>query len=523
MLLSQIDNINTIYENDSYITQERICDEDKYIYQGEIDEESKYSGFGKLWSNKYKYSGNFLNFNFHGYGELEYNESENNVKYYHGEYINGKKHGKGTEKFTNGEYYIGNFSNGLRHGNGILYNSNGIIKIEGIWSKGKSIDTTKITEYYDNGNLKYKGNYNGLNYEGKGILCNQDGDLVFEGEFHDDKYHSGKYYNKNFIIFEGIFGDGVDIDFNIPSEGTFYHENGILFTKGKVKKLNNDYYLVGNDDIFNNNGNKIYKGKFNYLDNPIIVLNIILNFTEDINIKIYPTGGKVYYSHNDPNPNNLIIKTEFNLDDNNQLNGMYKTFYKNGNIEFEYPYVNGKPNGEQIARFENGKIQSTVNIIDNKKEGIKQCYKIINNNHYLEKAINYVNNIITELTIYYSNGNIQIKGPSTSDDFPGFNGNAIEYYDNNSNSIKYEGNWQNGKYNGQGVLRYQNGNKNYEGDWVDGKKTGLGTLFYEGTGTLQYTGAWVSDEMHGDGTIFNDTGDVVYSGNFQYNEIYFNG
>ena len=40
---------------------------------------------------------------------------------------------------------------------------------------------------------------------------------------------------------------------------------------------------------------------------------------------------------------------------------------------------------------------------------------------------------------------------------------------------KYDGDWKDGKENGQGTLTWSNGSK-YEGEWKNGKRTGHGTL-----------------------------------------------
>ena len=47
----------------------------------------------------------------------------------------------------------------------------------------------KIKEYYDNGSIKYdgEGDYEG-NRVGKGKLYSKEGEILFEGEFLDNKY-----------------------------------------------------------------------------------------------------------------------------------------------------------------------------------------------------------------------------------------------------------------------------------------------------------------------------------------------
>ena len=93
------------------------------------------------------------------------------------------------------------------------------------------------------------------------------------------------------------------------------------------------------------------------------------------------------------------------------------------------------------------------------------------------------------------------------------------YYDNDSNSLRYEGDFENNKFHGIGCEYFQNGNNKYQGDWSNNKKHGQGTSYYESTGTMEYIGDWKYNEKHGNGTLFNENGEQVWVGSFHYNEI----
>ena len=97
----------------------------------------------------------------------------------------------------------------------------------------------------------------------------------------------------------------------------------------------------------------------------------------------------------------------------------------------------------------------------------------------------------------------------------------------------YEGNFVNGKFEGQGTLRYKNGDvyigqfsnnvRNgkgtikyanrliYDGNWVEGKKNGKGKSTFP-NGTI-YDGNWVDNNYNGKGTYKYASGDI-YEGNF---------
>ena len=67
---------------------------------------------------------------------------------------------------------------------------------------------------------------------------------------------------------------------------------------------------------------------------------------------------------------------------------------------------------------------------------------------------------------------------------------------------KYEGDVENGKPNGVGILIFPSGSK-YVGEWKDGKRTGHGTFTsHEG---WKYVGEYKDDKRHGQGTYtFSD-------------------
>jgi len=128
-------------------------------------------------------------------------EKEKNISSYdctlkfEGEYLNGKKNGKGNEYYYDGKLkFEGEYLNGKRW-NGKGYNKNGIIEFEIKIGNGKG------KEYYDNGKLKFEGEYLNGEKNGKGKEYYTDGKLEFEGEYLDGKRWNGKGYNKNGIIY----------------------------------------------------------------------------------------------------------------------------------------------------------------------------------------------------------------------------------------------------------------------------------------------------------------------------------
>ena len=174
----------------------------KLLFEGEY-KNGKRHGKGKEyiyfpnWPLKeLKFEGYYLNGRKHGKGR-EYDYFDFGIKFtFDGEYYNGDKLiGKGYDRYNNlilkidkdkkGKEYFndgklkfeGEYLKGLRHGNGKEYYMNGALKFEGEYLKG--LRCGKGKEYYMNGTLKFEGKYfNGIEWDGKGYT--QDGILEYE-------------------------------------------------------------------------------------------------------------------------------------------------------------------------------------------------------------------------------------------------------------------------------------------------------------------------------------------------------
>ena len=121
-----------------------------------------------------------------------------NILLFSGNYLNGKRNGKGEEYYSNGELkFKGEYVNGrILKGKG--YNSkdnlNMVLEKNG---KGK--------EYYHNGMLKFKGEYlNGRRWNGKGY--NIKGSLEFEIKY--GKGNVREYDDNDTLVYEGEFYNG---------------------------------------------------------------------------------------------------------------------------------------------------------------------------------------------------------------------------------------------------------------------------------------------------------------------------
>ena len=90
------------------------------------------NGSGKEY--KIKFEGEYLNGKKNGKGKEYY---ENGKIKYEGEYINGERNGKGKEYYRNGKlFFEGEYLDGKRHGKGKEYNEEGLLLFEGGYEYG---------------------------------------------------------------------------------------------------------------------------------------------------------------------------------------------------------------------------------------------------------------------------------------------------------------------------------------------------------------------------------------------------
>ena len=323
---------NKIYLKDS---EDNIVDlknqkENKLKYFKEYDE-----------INNLIFEGEYLNGKRNGKGK-EYNK--NNYIIFEGEYLNGQRNGKGKEYYENSEIikYEGEYLNGKRNGKGNEYKSEKLIFEGEYLSEHKK----EGKEYYENGKLKYEGEFlfnkywNGKAYdysedkiyEFKNGNCNFfkeydcEGNLVFEGEYvNGRKNGKGKeYYNS---CYEGKY-----LNNKRNGKGSEYTQYDKLIFEGE--------YRDGNEwsgifyDIENQSKTEIKNGqgfirKFNRYE--------CLEYEgEYLNGKRHGKG-KEFNSYD-----GLIYEGEYL---NGKRHGKGKEFVR-GYLTYEGEYLNGKRNGK---------------------------------------------------------------------------------------------------------------------------------------------------------------------------------
>ena len=219
----------------------------EFCYGGKLIYEGEYL-FDKKWDGK-GYDGNDnLIYELHnGNGTIKEYYNNGDVKF-EGEYLNGKRNGKGKEYilvycYCHPNIFEGEYLNGLRHGWGkyydvgilrfeceylygkkngksIQYDEFGMFEYKALYSDDKLVKKldkdydeliiekeTGISKEYKNGKLIYEGESINRLRNGKGKEYGQEENLIYEGEFlKGDKEGEGKEYNEyGKLIFEGEY------------------------------------------------------------------------------------------------------------------------------------------------------------------------------------------------------------------------------------------------------------------------------------------------------------------------------
>ena len=287
---------------------------------------------------------------------------------YEGEYLNGKKNGKGKEYYSEGRLkFEGQYLNDIKwNGKGYTFVSTiacelnegkghfkeydyfGNLIFEGEYKNGKR---NGIGKEYNGFHLIFEGEYLNGKRNGKGKEYNYKGNLIFEGEYLNDDIRKGKFYCNNKLEFEGEYL------FNKKWTGKGYDENGNI-----TYELNN-----GNGEIkeYDNKGNLIFEG--------------------EIKDGKYLKGIEYYVKG---------LKFEGEYKDGKRLKG--KEINRKGNIIYEGSYLNGKRwNGKMSKYNEIGKLYMKVKLSMEremkKKKNRTNIYIIyLNWNKLNRKRIEYI-------------------------------------------------------------------------------------------------------------------------------------
>ena len=136
---------------------------------------------------------------------------------YSGEWNNGMREGLGTEYYGGHALYVGEWKNGLRNGVGKEMNENGKVVFEGEWTDGKGIGV----EYDGNGKEVYEGGWSNGQRNGIGMEVNEKEDESgIVGNWKDGK-RNGRFdeLDENGVLIRSVLYENDEMKEEDPDDG----------------------------------------------------------------------------------------------------------------------------------------------------------------------------------------------------------------------------------------------------------------------------------------------------------------
>lgn len=338
-----------------------------------------------------------------GFGKYQF---ENGV--YEGNFTNNQPNGKGVLVYDNGDKYEGDFLNGQRHGKGVLYFAD------------KQI---------------YEGDFKNDEKTGKGTYKWLDG-KVYEGEFLKGKRHGdGVLKYPNGATLSGFFSDD-----KLPSYGTMITASGDKYIGQFV-----DGVRTGKGIAIWINGDK-YEGDF-------------LNNKRTGHGELKYANGNYYWG--DFLEGDLTGQGHFVWSNGDIYDGeLYKGLPHGVGIKIiQKEWIKGEwSEGKLIKRLNNPEVMASEN--SNNRNQLESTY---NSSSCLEgDCSNGFGKYLTQYSDVYDTYDMNFSVESTSDiGRPAVKKPNVNY----EVGYKYEGDFVDGKFSGQGKMYDQSGNLQFEGIW----------------------------------------------------------
>ena len=191
--------------------------------------------------------------------------------------------------------------------------------------------------------------------------------------------------------------------------------------------------------------------------------------------------------------------------------------YPNGDY-FKGALKNDVPSGKGILYYKNGDIKYDGEFVKGKKQGLGKYYFSDYNwyvwedgkKFYFLKGDYYFGQFLNDSMhgkgiIYLSNGTIKYDGDFENNKF---NGVGKYYFDKGG---YYIGQLKDDMQHGKGKMYDKNGNIWLEGEFVNDHLNGIGKLYFE---SGYYISQFVNDKMVGKGKLYSNNGTLI--GEFYY-------
>lgn len=351
----------------------------------------------------------------------------------------------------------GNLVNGKPEGVWKSYHDNGQLRSEGLRKNGKSDSTWKF--YYPEGTMQ-------------SLIEYQSGVKVLQTDFHPNGMKSA----------EEKFLNG-----NKNGEAVYYYSSGtkskeLVYVEGKKEGL---CVVYAEDDgriisLITYKSDVVFKeDKLNRKDK--------FGAKQGLWREFFPSGK---------------VKTEWMYKDD-QLDGMVRYFKDDGSVMKTEVYRNGQRVIDQTPDVKleidrdyhnNGRVKSSVNIIDGKKQGVYREYSRTG-----------------EITASKMYQNDEVTGEGIVDADMKMQGKWKIYYP--GGKLKAEGDYKDGKRTGKWIFYYSNGQTEQVGTYANGKPDGE-WKWYHLNGNILREEYYISGREDGEMKEYDPNGRIVASGQY---------
>ncbi|HYV93628.1 MAG TPA: tetratricopeptide repeat protein [Chitinophagales bacterium] len=259
-------------------------------------------------------------------------------------------------------------SNGMRNGKFTVYNQNGDKQEEGTYKNDKLDGSYKT--YFRNGNIDVESNYTDGKLTGAYVSYFSNGKKYLEAKYvNDQPVGTVKYYYRS-----GKVREERTFDNNGKPTGSDkkYYEDGTLLSETKFDNSGTEESYTENDDDGKlwlkiiSKGGKVSEVIYYDKKGGVIIKNERTRGT--CNVTAYYPDAQLYFKGQLKNDqqvgewktyySNGALKEIEHYNDEGDHEGSYKSYFRNGTLEYEYSYKKGKEDGYFKSYFQNGKIHT---------------------------------------------------------------------------------------------------------------------------------------------------------------------
>jgi antitoxin component YwqK of YwqJK toxin-antitoxin module len=393
-------------------------------------------------------------------------------------------------------------------------------KLRAVSTYVNGIITGDYKSYYDNGKMEETGKYTKDGKKDGKWLTYYDNDTLFSEEY----YSNGKVDEiTRYFDINGKPTSEYNYKNNVLQDYKSFDENGkVRFTSKKDGKR--DYDLL----LYYPNGNRQKEGKIinNNLDGPWMFYDRNGYITDKTSyVDGVKQGKSISYYENGK------IKSEQNYVDG-ETDGYYKEYYKDGKVMKEGPYVKDKYVGKWNYYYCDGKLQSSHFYKDDERDGWQQYFALngkLDFEEYIElgyikKRIQYdtTGKIMQEIVFDRGTGKMDLNFFNGKKYFSSnvkndlTQGVATSYYPNGK--VRVTQNYVDGYLDGETKFYYMNGKVEWANNFVYGKKHGLQT-HYDEDGNVEEETNYYYGQLSGKSTNYYPNKQIKYISNYRNNDL----